>query len=449
LYNYYEYELEVWREFLSSALPKAVVLLYIVSLVILTAYSLYYVASVGVYLEVRQRRAPQRPSPLPISYRARSHPYDRDPSPGYPRVAVVYPVYNDYEILTSIEKALQLDYPDYYIIIVDDSSDQSLVVRLSNLALNNPRVLHLRRPGREGLKAGALNDAVRLASQIGAEYMLVLDADFEPPPWLLRDLVGMALATGAPAVQGHQKHSKGAVGVFGRLYRASMAGAIIFMAGREELDLFPIFTGSVGLIRVDKALEVPFTEGSISEDLRWTIDLLANDKHAWITVMPEAYAEGSVPTGLRAFYKQQVRWSEGTLRELMNTWLTILPDRAIRAREKIGYLLQTLFYTQGIWVYVNTLAPFIYALLTGGTIPFVWLLGVYLWFMGIESILVAGSIQEELDRKTILTIAFAALGYIYLTAIIHTVGTLRALLARRPAWTVTPKRGAHEHEYKE
>jgi len=449
LFNYYDYELATWREFLSVLTPRVIVALYIISLIVLTVYSLYYVASVGVYIEMRARRLPKRLHRLPVLYRAYSHMFDSRPDTGVPRVAVVYPVYNDYEILTSVEAALRMDYPDYYVIVVDDSSDLSLVRRLSNLALNNPRLLHLRRPGREGLKAGALNDAVRLAREIGAKYMLVLDADFEPPRDLLYKLVGMAEATGAPAVQGHQKHAKGAVGVFGRLYRASMAGAVIFMAGREELELFPIFTGSVGLIRIDKALEVPFTEGSISEDLRWTIDLLANDKHAEIVVMPEAYAVGSVPTGLRAFYKQQIRWSEGTLRELMNTWLTILPDRAIKPREKAGYLLQTLFYTQGFWVYTNTLAPFLYAIATGGTIPFVWLLGVYLWFIGIESILVAGSIQEELDKKTILTIAFAALGYIYLTALIHTIGTLRALLSRRPAWTVTPKRGAHEHEYKE
>lgn len=431
-------------------MQSAILALYVASILVLTAYAIWYLSSLAAFLEKGSPRPRWRPSGYRFS--ASILPGERlgltRGSNGWPRVAVVYPVYNDYEILESLQKALQIDYPDYIIIIVDDSTDEIVKLEISKLALQHQNLIHIIRPGREGLKAGALNVAAQMAARLGAKYILVLDADFEPPPWILKSLVAVAEETGADAVQGHQRHSKGATGLFGTLYRAGMAGAIIFMAGRMWLNMFPIFTGSVGLLRVDSVLSTMFKEGSISEDLRWTIDrVLDTGNPVPVIAVSHVYADGSVPKSFHAFYRQQLRWSSGTLIEFLeNAWRFIL-DKELPLSTRLGFILQGLFYTQGVWVYIATLIPIIYFLMTGSNLTTLWPLGLYVWLIGIESIILAGAIEEGYRWKELALVATALLPYVYVTALIHAIGTVRVLLGRGREWVVTPKRGAYQHLY--
>ncbi len=434
-------ELKAWPLFLSRLLGSGLVAAYVVSIAVLTAYAIWYVASLAAFLSQGSPVPGWRPERLRVAGAAS----------GWPRVAVVYPVHNDYEVLASLEKALALDYPDYFVIVVDDSDDPFLPLELGKLSLRSGgRLVHLRRSGRQGLKAGALNDAARLAADRGAEYILVLDADFEPPPWLLRAMVSVAEETGADIVQGHQRHVKGSGDLFGALYRAGMAGAAVFLAGRMHLDMFPIFTGSVGLIRVSSVLETPFREGSISEDFRWTIDrALDTDGGLRVVAVHWAYADGSVPRSLRAYWRQQLRWSSGTLLETLETLPQVLLSRGMSIAAKTGYLLQGLFFTQGLWVYLSGLAPLAYRLATGHPMPVHWLLGTYVWLIAIAAIVLAGGIGEGYSWRRLAATGVFILPMIYLSGLVHAQGTLRVLLGRGKGWVVTPKRGHYEHLYGE
>jgi len=208
---------EPWRDFLASLLWGGAEGLYILSQLVLSVYAVWYIASLGAYFA----STPTKAGPATGAWGG-----------DYPRVAVVYPVYNDYEVLASLEKALNMDYPDYKIVVVDDSDDDRLSSRISEVASRSGgRVIHVRRAGRRGLKAGALNTAARIARELGAKYMLVLDADFEPERGLLRRMVSIAETTGADIVQGHQAHRKGADDFFGLLiadgdHRYGSAGAV-------------------------------------------------------------------------------------------------------------------------------------------------------------------------------------------------------------------------------
>ena len=434
-------ELKAWPVFLTRLLGSTLIAVYALSIVALTVYAVWYIASLAAFLSQGSPVPSWRPERLRV---AGAH-------SGWPRVAVVYPVYNDYEVFASLRKALELDYPDYFVIVVDDSDDPVLPLELGEMSIrSNGRLIHLRRHGREGLKAGALNDAARLAADMGAKYMLVLDADFEPPPWLLRAMVSVAEETGADIVQGHQRHVKGSGDLFGALYRAGTAGAAVFLAGRMHLDMFPIFTGSVGLIRVSSVIETPFREGSISEDFRWTIDrALDTGGGLRVVAVHWAYADGSVPRSLHAYWRQQLRWSSGTLAETLETLPSVLLSRGMSAAAKTGYLLQGLFFTQGLWVYLSVLAPIAYRLLTGMAMPLHWLLGTYVWLIAIAAVVLAGGIGEGYSWRRLVATGVFILPMIYLSGLVHAQGTLRVLLGKGRGWVVTPKRGRYEHLYGE
>jgi len=437
--EYLSSEIAAWHTFILELVENILIASFILSEIVLTAYAIWYVSSLSAFLKRGFEES---------SWKLKEQ-GERGLASSWPKVAVIYPVYNDYEVLASLDKALKLDYPDYFVIVVDDSTDEELVLELSKASLRNwGKLIHLRRYGRKGLKAGALNDAVLLASEMGAKYVLILDADFEPPPWLLREMVAIAEKTRAEVVQGHQRHVKGSDSIFGTIYRAGLAGSTVFMAGRMHLDMFPIFTGSVGLIRVSSLLKTPFRENSLSEDLRWTIDrMLDTDGELKIYVASRVYADGSVPKTFKAYWRQQLRWSNGTLLETLKTLKSVLLSKSLTFSKKAGYILQGFFFTQGLWIYIATITPFIYTLLTDLPIPGTWFLGVYVWYVSIVTVMLAGGLVEGYDWKRLFITAIAILPMIYFNGLIYTYGSIKALLGRRAGWKVTSKRGLYERLY--
>lgn len=433
----YELELEMWKAFLVDLLRDLGVALYYISIVVLTVYAIWYYSSILGFFAFKLR---ETVSDQEVVHTKRS----------YPRVAIVVPVYNDYEVIHTLQKNLEIDYPDYVIVVVDDSTDFTLVAELSNLALrSNGKLIHVRRDERKGLKAGALNTALLILEKYSPEYVMILDADFELPRDMLKKYVEVAIETSADIVQGHQRHFKGSHTLFGMLYRAAQAGTIIFMAGREVDEMFPIFTGSCVLIKYELFKEVLFREGSLSEDLRWTIDLLKTKKKLRYYATHRLYADGSVPKTQKAFIRQQTRWSFGTLREFLATFLDVVLDRDISFSHKLGYVLHDLFYTQGIFVYTATFIPPLLSFFFGINLGLAWPLGIYVWLIGIESLVIAGCVIEGYRVGEAFVVAGNALLYIYYTSLIHMYGTLKALLSRSYEWRVTSKRGKYERLYKE
>ena len=433
----YELGLEAWKAFFTHFLRDLGIALYYISIVVLTVYAIWYYSSILGFL----------------AFKLHGTANDRGEAGskrGYPRVAILVPVFNDYEAIRTLEKNLEVDYPDYVVVVVDDSTDSALSMELSNLALRSGgKLIHVRRYDRRGLKAGALNTAILVLEKYSPEYVMILDADFELPRDMLKKYVEAAIKTGADIVQGHQRHYKGSNTLFGILYRAAQAGAILFMAGREVEEMFPIFTGSCAIIKYELFKEVLFRDGSLSEDFRLTIDLLKTKKKLNYFATHHLYADGSVPRTQKAFIRQQIRWSFGTIKEFQSTLLDVLFDRGIDFSHKLGYVLHGLFYTQGIFVYLATFIPPLLNMFLGVNMGLVWPLGVYVWLIGIESLLIAGCVIEGYKVGNAFVIAGNALLYIYYTSLIHAYGTIKGLLSKGFEWRVTSKRGEYERLYKD
>ncbi|BES81929.1 hypothetical protein PABY_14960 [Pyrodictium abyssi] len=431
-FSYLAHELSWWPVFLRGLLYYLLVAILVAGQAVMSVYAAWYIASFMEYLVWRR----QRPR--------------LEPMWEGPLVAVVVPVYNDYEVRSSLEALVKQKYRPYLVVIVDDSSDFGLVADLSNHALRSGgKVIHLRRHGRRGLKAGALNDAIDLLEKYRPKYVVFFDADFEPPPDTLARLVAYAERFDADIVQGYQRHVKGSETLFGLVYRASQGGAIVNMIGRMMMSMMPIFTGSCALIRYDLLYETRFREGSISEDWRWTIDVLLERERLRYIAVDEVYANGSVPKSQRAFIRQQLRWSSGTLYETLCTLLDFMSAR-LPLGVKVGYLLQGLFYSQGLWVYLTVLSSLLLAQLYGVDLQsYVWPLGLYVWLLGIETAILAGALIERYTPRQILSTAVATLAMIYYVAATHAYGTLIALLGETASWRVTGKRGSYEAEYQD
>lgn len=97
------------------------------------------------------------------------------------RKIAVIPTYDEKENVERIAAAvLQVD-PELEVLVVDDASPDGTGELADRMAAANPRVHVLHRRGKEGL-GPAYRSGFRRALELGADYVVQMDADFSHPP---------------------------------------------------------------------------------------------------------------------------------------------------------------------------------------------------------------------------------------------------------------------------
>ncbi|EMR00690.1 glycosyltransferase [Cesiribacter andamanensis] len=151
-----------------------IVVLYSLSLLFLFLFSLGQLHLAWHYLR-RLRRPLPEPAPLPEEQ--------------LPLVTIQLPLYNErYVAERLLEAVAALDYPlkKLQIQVLDDSTDDTVALvaaKTAQLQQKGVWIEQLRRPGRQGFKAGALQEGLRSAK---GEFIAIFDADFLPPASFLR-----------------------------------------------------------------------------------------------------------------------------------------------------------------------------------------------------------------------------------------------------------------------
>ena len=105
-----------------------------------------------------------------------------------PQVTIQLPVYNELYVMERLlDNIVKLDYPNHKleIQVLDDSTDESLestAKQIKSLQKKGFDIQHICRTDREGFKAGALKEGLKIAK---GEFIAIFDADFLPKPdWL-------------------------------------------------------------------------------------------------------------------------------------------------------------------------------------------------------------------------------------------------------------------------
>jgi len=104
------------------------------------------------------------------------------------RVVVVIPTYNEIENLPLLAPKVLAQDPRIELLIVDDSSPDGTGKLADDLARQNPRVHVLHREAKQGL-GPAYRAGLRRALEIGADFIIQMDADFSHPPETLPTLL--------------------------------------------------------------------------------------------------------------------------------------------------------------------------------------------------------------------------------------------------------------------
>ncbi|WP_035560355.1 cellulose synthase family protein [Hymenobacter sp. IS2118] len=238
------------------------------------------------------------------------------PAPAeWPRVTVQLPLYNEQNVVERIiDATAALDYPAdlLHIQVLDDSNDATVslaAARVAHHTAGGLRISHVRRPDREGYKAGALRHGL---TETDGEFIAIFDADFVPEPGFLRRTVPYFLQDAAVGVvQTRWGHLNQDESLLTRLQAFGLdAHFLIEQVGRTFAGYFINFNGTGGVWR----------RTCIDDAGGWHIDTLTEDLdlsyraqlRGWRFVYrPEIVAPAELPAVMDALKSQQFRWTKG------------------------------------------------------------------------------------------------------------------------------------------
>ncbi len=249
-----------------------------------------------------------------------------DPGPleSYPEVTVQLPIFNELYVVERLVKATcELDWPRdrLEIQVLDDSTDETqfvvarLVRRWSEQGFN---ISQIRRPDREGFKAGALEAGL---AEARGDFVAVFDADFVP----LTELQSVIID----------------------------AHFFVDQVARNRGGFFMNFNGTAGVWR----------RAAIVDAGGWEHDTLAEDLdlsyraqlRGWEAVyLPDLVVGAELPVTVSAYRAQQRRWAAGSLA----CAIKLLP-KVLQAPISVGVKLQATLHLLGYGSHLCLLVMFL------------------------------------------------------------------------------------------
>src|SRR3989344_5266102 len=412
-----------------------------------------------------------------------------------PFVSIHLPLYNEKRVVNRLLEAVtSLDYPNYEVIVCDDSTDETKDIVLE--WQNHPRVKISHRENRQGYKGGALKQALSLMDP-KTEFVLVFDADFLPYPDTITQFLkyfqvtskaghprprieyGAGSDRGSPsesipieidsrlppeadrrgndnfnyadsniaAIQGYQWHvlNKSENWVT-RGVRSEYAGSyVIERSGNEIYGGLKQIAGSVFMIRADLLKLPEYQWGtSITEDFELTLKLYRDGYKVVYT--PYIQAPSECVSTLKRLIRQRMRWAEGHSHNIRKHFTEMLFGSShLTSTEKLEFLYLAPYYLQSCFFVLGTLFWFTSEVVFKTALPF-WT-QVWGWSLVLTNLLslplmnTVGMFLEEAEEKDYAGIpAFLLLSYIL--APFQAYAAIKGFLeVEEGPWFRTPKTG--------
>src|SRR5437588_979532 len=243
---------------------------------------------------------------------ARELAHDEIPE-NYPFISIIVPAYNEAEVIQpSLSSLLELKYPYYEIIAVDDGSTDGTYEKMKEFEGNHYGVnVSVFRKENSG-KADTLNYGIRRSK---APIVVCMDSDSRLTPDALRYAVRTFADPNVGAVAGNVKvinrHN-----IWTKLQALEyIEGLNIVRNAQAFWRTVNVIPGPIGIFR-RSALQATggYDSDTFAEDFDMTVKILAD---GWkIHYEPKAVAFTEAPEELLDIIKQRYRWSRGILQAL-------------------------------------------------------------------------------------------------------------------------------------
>lgn len=227
-----------------------------------------------------------------------------------PMISLVVPAYNEGVVIqAAVRSLLELDYPNYEVLVIDDGSSDDTYEKAMVVARESLRVPVRVITKKNGGKSDALNTGMTYAR---GEFVLNMDGDTKLSANSLRACVRHFQDPRVGAVAGNVK-------VLNRENMLTRIQALEYVEGlamaRKAQSFFRavnIIPGPLGMFRKSVLQQVGgYDHDTFAEDCDLTLKMLMVGWH--IVYEPSAVAWVETPSGLINLLKQRYRWTRGIL----------------------------------------------------------------------------------------------------------------------------------------
>lgn len=344
-------------------------------------------------------------------------------------VTLIVPAYNEGPVIqAALRSLLQLDYPAYEILVVDDGSTDDTAEKVAAMEgrYGDVTIRLVRRSN--GGKAAALNTGLQLARH---RFVLCMDGDSR----LARETIRVSMRhfrdPKVAAVAGNVK-------VVNRRNLWTRLQALEYIEGlnmarraQAYLRSVNIIPGPIGVFRRDVLLGIGgYETDTFAEDADLTLRLLAG---GWRIVYEDhAIAYTEAPESLINLLKQRYRWTRGILQALAKQLSAlVLP----RHGATVFFSLHLMLFESLLWPAANVLgnlAFVAYAISSGGS-EFILLWWILLTLLDVMAALYTIAMEEE-DLSLVLYAPFYRLFFITIIDVTKLCATVEQLFGVRMTW---------------
>ena len=243
-----------------------------------------------------------------------------------PPVSVVIPAYNEGELMErALASLMELDYPEYEIVVVDDGSTDDTLARAAAWEGRRGPVEIKVVTKRNGGKASALNAGMAASKHA---FILCMDADSYLEPKTLLRAVEHFGDPSVGAVAGNVKVENRSKLITRLQALEYIEGLNMSRRAQGFVAAVNIVPGPVGMFRREALDEVGgYETDTFAEDADLTLKLIAA---GWRVVYEdEAVAWSEAPERWIDLVQQRYRWTRGilqTIRKRKRLFLTPFPD---------------------------------------------------------------------------------------------------------------------------
>ena len=293
----------------------------------------------------------------------------------HPVVTIQLPVYNERYVVTRlIDAVLSINWPrdKLQVLVLDDSSDDTSEIidtNVERLRTEGHDIQVIRRNGRDGFKAGALQNALNYTR---GKYVAIFDADFLPPPDFLSRTV--PLMEGEPRlglVQTRWGHINRGYNKLTEIIAIGIDGHhMVEQTGRSAAGLLLNFNGSGGVLRTEAIVDAGgWASDTLSEDMDLSYRMQLKGWRA--TYQRDLVVLGEVPPNIASFRNQQARWAKGSIQCGRKLLRKVWSSSLFSLMQKIQATLHmTYYFIHPLMLLVLMIAVPLLAMGAFGSIPF-------------------------------------------------------------------------------
>ncbi len=349
--------------------------------------------------------------------------------PPYIKASILVPAYNEEVVIErSIKSLVDLDYPNFEVIVIDDGSKDDTLKLAKDLEgwHGNTEVRVFTQPN--GGKSTALNHGARRAT---GEVVVCVDGDSRLHPNTLRVAMRHFQDPEITGVAGNVK-------VVNRRNILTRLQALEYIEGlnlvrraQAYLKSVNIVPGPIGIFRKEAILDVGGWESdTFAEDCELTLKLLAHGYK--IDYEPEAISYTEAPEEMIPLLKQRYRWTRGILQALRkHKFLLINPSGGSR----IVITMWQMILEAVLWPLMNILANVMF-LLVGilfGISPL-----IVMWWVQLSILdMIAAMHTVAIERERLYLVPYAFLYRVYFVQIVDfakLAATIEEMLGVKMGW---------------